>query len=87
MTEVEALKNWVAAQNDAPKLHINGNDHPTAMIVVDFGQPLRGAVMNAERSAEVSGLLRAAAKSLTRRRGQIRAQYDNHHGIYWASIS
>jgi uncharacterized protein involved in propanediol utilization len=87
MTEVEALKNWVAAQNDGPKLHINGNDHPTALVVVDFGQSLRGTSMTSERNAEVGNLLRAAAKSLTRRRGQVRAQYDNHHGVYWASIS
>lgn len=87
MSDVEALKNWVSAQTDAPKLHINGNDHPTALVVVDFGQPLRGTQMTSERSAEISNLLKAAAKSLTRRRGQIRAQYDNHHGVYWASIS
>lgn len=86
-TEVEALKNWVASQSDAPRLHVNGNDHPTALITVDFGQPKTGVHLSSERGNELSSLLKAAAKSITRRRGSIRVNYDNHHGVMWASIS
>ena len=71
MTEVEALTNWIAAQNDKPRLHINGNDHPTALVTVDFGQPLNGINLSNDRGNELSNLIKAAAKSLTRRRGSV----------------
>lgn len=87
MSEMEALKNWISAQNDSPKLHVNGNDHPTALVVVDFGQPLTGVSMGSDRSTELTALMRAAAKVMTRRRGQLRTQYDNQRGVFWASIS
>jgi hypothetical protein len=87
MSEVEALKEFLAQQEDAPRLHINGNDYPTALVTVDFGQPLRGVSISTERGNELSSLMKAAAKKLTRRRGAIRVNYDNHHGVFWASIS
>ena len=87
MTEVEALTNFVAAQEDRPVLHINGNDHPTAIITVDFGQPLRGVTISNDRGNELSRLIKDATKSLSRRRGQIRVNFDSHHGVFWSSIS
>lgn len=87
MSEMENLRKWVERQAESPTLHINGNDHPTALITVDFGQPLTGVSMTSERSGELSALARAAAKSLTRRRGQLRTSYDNHRGVFWVSIS
>jgi hypothetical protein len=87
MSEVETLKRWVAQQEDAPRLHINGNEHPTALITVDFGQPTSGINLSNDRGNELSSLLKAAAKSLTRRRGSVRVNFDHHHGVMWASIT
>jgi hypothetical protein len=87
MYEVETLKNWIAEQNDSPRLHINGNDHPTALITVDFGQPISGIQLSNDRGNELSALLKAAAKSVNRRRGNVRVNFDHHHGVMWASVS
>lgn len=87
MSEIETLKTYLANQSDSPRLHINGSDHPTALITVDFGQPLSGVSMNHDRFSELSGLMKAAAKTLLKRRGQVRVNYDNHHGVVWAALA
>lgn len=87
MTELATLTSYLSAQTDAPRLHVNGSEHPTALLVVDFGQPLAGIQMNHDRFSELSGLMKSAAKSLLKRRGQIRVNYDNQHGVVWAALA
>ncbi len=85
--EVEALRDFLSKQPEAPRLHINGPDYITAMLSVDFGQPLGGIYLSADRGNELTSLMRSAAKSITRRRGAIRVNFDNNHGVFFASLT
>lgn len=87
MTEIETLQKWVSQQADKPRLYINGNDYPTALITVDFGQPKGGISLSNDRGNELSTLLKNAAKALSRRRGPVRVNFDHHHGVMWAALS
>lgn len=86
-SEVENLRSYLSRQEENPILHINGNDHSNALLAVDFGQPTKGVHLSVERHHELTNLMKAAAKTLTRRRGSIRVHYDNHHGVFWASTA
>lgn len=85
MSEVEALKKWCAAQDDSPRMHINGSDFPTALVSVDFGQPLKGVHLSADRGNELSTLLKAAGKELYRKKSSLRVNFDNQRGVFWVS--
>lgn len=86
-TELNDLRRFLATFHERPILHVNGHEHPTALITVDFGQPKGGVSIPTDRGHELTSLLKAAARSVTRRKGNVRAHYDNQHGVFWASVS
>lgn len=84
MTE---LSNLLAIMSGRPTLHVNGDSHPTALLTVDFGQPLTRPEMSSEGFDALTKAMRSAAIEMTRRRGEVRVQADNHRGVYWVAIS
>jgi hypothetical protein len=85
--DVEALKTFLDQQPEKPRLHINGGDFPFAILSVDYGQPLSGVLISSERGNELTSLMRIAAKTMTKRRGSIRVNFDNSHGVFYASMA
>lgn len=85
-SEVEALRRFLSEQDEKPTLHVNGHECPTALLSVDYGQPIRGVNISAERGNELTSLMKAAARAVTRRRGSVRVHYDNNHGVFWATL-
>jgi hypothetical protein len=70
-----------------PSIHVNGKEHPTALVVVDFGAPLEAVRLNSELSQELAGRLRRFARDLLTKESTIRVSTDNYNGVvYWASI-
>lgn len=70
-----------------PSVHVNGREHPTALVVVDFGAPLEPVRLNSEQSQELAGKLRKFARDLITKEVNIRVSSDNYSGVvYWASI-
>lgn len=72
-------------------IHVNGKEHPGAVLTVDFGAPLQSVRLNSEQNQELAGALRRAAKEVMRGRENrdmnIRVSSDNYGGlIYWASV-
>lgn len=84
--EVENLLRYLSEQEEKPRLHVNGHEYSNALLTVDFGQPLSGVHLSSERINELTNRMKVAAKTLTRRRGNIRVHHDNHN-VYWASIA
>lgn len=70
-----------------PSIHVNGKEHPTALVVVDFGAPLDPVRLNSELSQELAGRIRRFARDLLTKEASIRVSSDNYNGVvYWASI-
>lgn len=71
-----------------PTIHINGHAFASALVTVDFGQPLKPAKLNQDQGAVFSDLLRKLAREIVNRENaNIRVSYDNINGVYWASIA
>jgi hypothetical protein len=88
--ELNDLKNWLSTLElgaAKPSVKVNGSHYPTALVVVDLGQPLKQVRLNSEQSSELGQRLRRTARELLGRDASIRVSADNSHGIHWASIS
>ena len=75
-----------------PKLHVNGKDHPTAVVVVDFGAPLEPVSLATEVHQELKERIRRFTKELCSGRSKlqdedIRVSSDNYLGlVVWSTI-
>lgn len=70
-----------------PTIHVNGKEHPSALVVVDFGAPLDPVRLNLEQSKELADRMRKFARDLLSKDLSIRVSSDNYNGVvYWASI-
>ncbi len=71
-----------------PSIHVNGREHPTAIVVVDFGSPKHPVRLNSEQNQELTGKLRKLTKDLLNKDVYIRVGSDNYNGvIYWTSVA
>jgi len=87
--ELTDLKDWLATVEIGVKISVkvNGPHHPTALLAVDLGQPLKQIRLNAEQTTELHQRLRRTAREILGKDGPIRVSADNSHGIHWASVS
>lgn len=88
--ELQDLKTWVSTLQlgaVTPKVHVNGHTHPTALVVVDLGSPLKQVRLTGEQVAELHQRLRRVAKEILNRDAQVRATADHPNGIHWASVA
>ena len=88
--ELDGLRNWLASLELGairPTVKVNGPYHPTAIITVDLGQPVKQVRLNSEQSSELGQRLRRTAREILGRDATIRISADNSHGIHWASVS
>jgi hypothetical protein len=82
------LENFLAGLELAnkPVIHVNGKEHPTAVVVVDFGSPLTQVKLTPEQNQELAGKLRKFARELVNKDANLRISSDNYLGlIFWAS--
>jgi hypothetical protein len=89
INEITEFKTWLNGLGfqSAPKLHINGVQHATAVTVVDFGTPLAEPVkLTTEQSADLIGFIRSITKSLYNSDIVVRVQSDTTTGVWWASV-
>jgi hypothetical protein len=69
-----------------PAIHVNGKDHPTALVVVDFGAPLQQVKLSTEQSQDLTAKLRKFARDVAVKDANIRISSDNYLGlVFWAS--
>jgi hypothetical protein len=87
--ELKELETWLAglALEVTPSVKVNGSHHPTAVVVVDLGQPLKQQRLNSEQSSELGARLRRTTREILGRDANIRVSTDNSHGIIWASVA
>jgi hypothetical protein len=90
LNELDECRSWLEGLGfqSAPKMHVNGIAHPSAVVVVDFGTPLNEPTkLTAEQSAELIGHIRSNTKALYREREvTVRVQSDTSTGIWWSSV-
>jgi hypothetical protein len=75
-----------------PSIHVNGKEHPTAVVVVDFGAPLTQVKLTPEQHQELAGKLRKFTKELvvkdTSKDLNVRISSDNYLGlVFWSSTA
>lgn len=71
-----------------PAIHVNGKDHPTALVVVDFGTPIEAVRLSSEQSQELASKLRKFARELVSANANVRVSSDNYCGVvFFASLS
>lgn len=72
---------------NAPSIHVNGKEHPTALVVVDFGAPLDPVRLGSELSQELQNKLKRFSADLLNKPATIRVNTDNYNGVvFWSSI-
>lgn len=85
--ELERVLSSFNLENGA-RIHINGKEHPTAVVVVDFGQPDQAVRLNSEQNSDLVHVLRKFAREQYNKDVNIRVSSDNYAGlVYWASAS
>lgn len=75
-----------------PSIHVNGKEHPTAVVVVDFGAPLNQVKLSPEQHQELAGKLRKFTKELvtkdTTKDLNVRISSDNYLGlVFWSAMT
>ena len=83
------LRTWLSELNLGvlPTVHVNGSQHPTAVITVDFGSPIPSIRLTGEQMQELSSRLRRLTKELVREDANIRIHSDNQNGVHWSVVS
>lgn len=84
------LRNWLSELNlgIVPTVHVNGPQHSSAVITVDFGSPIPSIRLSSEQSQELNSRLRRLTKELYSRDDvNVRVSSDNQNGVYWSSVS
>lgn len=87
-TRIE-LENFLANLELAhtPVIHVNGREHPTAVVVVDFGAPLTQVKLSPEQNQELAGKLRKFAREFVKD-ANVRISSDNYLGlVFWAATT
>lgn len=85
---VTDLRDYLATL-DTPvtaSVHVNGPQFPSAILSVDFGQPLKPARLESAQQGELVERMRRAACDILGRDQSIMISADHHHGIWWAAI-
>lgn len=84
------LRNWLSELNlgIVPAVHVNGTQHSSAVITVDFGSPIPSIRLTSEQAQELNSRLRRLTKELyTRDDVNVRVSSDNQNGVHWSSVS
>ena len=88
--EINDLKTWLAGIELGavrPSVHVNGHQHPSALVVVDIGSPLKPVRLSSDQLAELGQRLRRVAKEVLNRDANVRVSADHSHGIHWVSLA
>lgn len=71
-----------------PSIHVNGKDHPSALVVVDFGYPTPPVRLSSEQSQELASKMRKFSRDLITKDVNIRVSSDNYLGVvFWSYIA
>jgi len=88
--DLAEFRAWLANLDPtiAPSLHINGPAYQNAVLVVDFGQPLKPLRLTTEQSSELVTRIREAVRLLVgRETSPVRVHTDSQTGVWHASLS
>lgn len=87
--ELNSLIDWTKTLKIGVNVSVkvNGHQHPTALVVVDLGSPLKQTRLSSEQVAELHQRLRRVGKEILNRDAQVRATADHPNGIHWASVA
>jgi hypothetical protein len=69
-------------------IHVNGREHPTAVVVVDFGAPLQQVRLTSAQNIDLGGRIRRYTKDVLNKDIYIRIASDNYAGVvYWSTVA
>lgn len=70
-----------------PSIHVNGTNHPTAVVTIDLGAPLNPTRLSQEQAQELIARLRKLTREFYKDEVNIRVSSDHHNGIFWSSVA
>lgn len=87
--ELNSLIEWTSQLEIGVNVSVkvNGSQHPTALVVVDLGSPLKQIRLTNDQVSELHHRLRKVGREIMNRDVQIRATADHQNGIHWASLT
>lgn len=89
MNKLNDLRNYVASLDVPvkPSVHVNGGSFHSAVLTVDFGQPLEPLKLTSEQVNGLTSAMREAARQVARSNSNVRINADSNNGlVYWASL-
>jgi hypothetical protein len=70
-----------------PTIHINGPAFASAVVVVDFGQPLEPIKLTDDENAEVTEYLRQLTRTVIGKNINLPVEVDTKNGlVYWSKL-
>lgn len=72
----------------SPTLHINGRLHPSAVVTLDFGAPVKSIRFSNDQNHELMARLRKIARDVLGNDAPVRVTNDTNNGncVFWAAI-
>lgn len=70
-----------------PTIHINGHMHPTAILTVDFGTPLKPIKISNDQIVEMTGKMKKLTREVLGKDVNISVMPDQANGVFYAKLA
>ena len=87
--DTSELRAWLDSQafQVHPDIHVNGPNHPTAVIAVDFGSPIGAVRLTSDQAEKLGQRLKSLTRDLYSNEVNVRVSSDNQNGVFWTSVA
>lgn len=86
IASVVELREWLATlEGPTAAVHVNGPQYSHAVLVVDFGSPLKPVKLSPEQTQDLVGRMRRATRDLLQRETRIGLFNDQSNGVWWTT--
>lgn len=83
------FRSWLDSQGFAvnPTIKVNGPNHPSAVITVDFGSPVVPVRLSNEATENVAYWLKDLTQLFYTNPVNVRVTHDPQNGVFWATVN
>jgi hypothetical protein len=83
------FRSWIDSQGFpvVPSIKVNGPNHPTAVIAVDFGSPVVPLRLSNDQVENIAYWLKDLTQLIYATQVNVRVSHDGSNGVFWASVN
>jgi hypothetical protein len=87
--DTSELRSWLDSQAFPvfPSITVNGTNHPTAVITVDFGSPIVALRLSTDQAEKLHARLRSLTRDLYSNEVNVRVSSDPQNGVFWSTVA